>query len=288
MKRTILVATLLMGSSICSQSFGFDLLDRMLGLKGSGSYSSCCDTAVCDSHGLHGQPACGCETACGGACGDVCEPACGLEAANGCGGACGAACEPACGLESACGNACGDVCEPACGLEAGYGNAFAPACGCETVGGCDSGHCGSRGGLLDRLFSGGLHHRNRGCDSACGDICQPACGLEAPCGDACGPVCGCEVVAACDSGCDSGCHSSRPRLLHSLFGHLKGKSHCDSACDSCCNGGCDGYSSAPVMAAPAPVTDEQAAPMPPAPSVDPSAHLQSKRRVIQASASYIR
>jgi len=41
------------------------------------------------------------------------------------------------------------------------------------------------------------------------------------------------------------------------------------------------------MAAPAPA-DEEAAPMPPAPVVDPSAHLQSKRRVIQASASYIR
>jgi len=121
------------------------------------------------------------------------------------------------------------------------------------------------------LFSGGL--LEHGCDSACdngcglGDMCAPACGLE----------------SACAPACDSCCTSKRPRLLETLFGHLKNDSCCDAACDAApC-----GCSSAPVMAAPAPA-DEEAAPMPPAPVVDPSAHLQSKRRVIQASASYIR
>ena len=89
MKRTILVATLLGGSSICTQSFGVDLLDRMLGLKGSGCDSVCCDTGVCDNggYGCAVDPACGCEAPCGGACG---EASCGFE--NACGGACGGAC----------------------------------------------------------------------------------------------------------------------------------------------------------------------------------------------------
>jgi hypothetical protein len=61
---------------------------------------------------------------------------------------------------------------------------------------------------------------------------------------------------------------------------------CDAlACDACgCASACNSCGSAPVAA---PVVHGDAAPMPPAPIVDPSAYLQSNRRVIQAT-SYIR
>ena len=44
MKRTIMTMALVLGCTLCSQSFGFDLLDRMLGVKGCGSSAECCDT----------------------------------------------------------------------------------------------------------------------------------------------------------------------------------------------------------------------------------------------------
>lgn len=158
MKRSILVATLVIGSSICSQSFGFDLLDRMLGLKGCGSSSACCEAPCYD----------GCEPACGleSACNDCCEPACGAESK--CLGdrlfgkkSC---CEPACGLESSC-NSC-NSCEPACGLESSCNscNSCEPACGaeiaCEPTC-CDSGCCSGKRGLLDKLV-GKLRNHHRG------------------------------------------------------------------------------------------------------------------------------
>ena len=170
MKRTILVGVMVLGTSICSQGFGFDLLDRMLGLKGAGCDSSCCDTVVC-------EPACGCETPCI----TPCEPACGCEVP----------CEPACGCEVPCAPACGCEtisCGPKKGLldrlfggkaccDAGCDISCEPACGCEVVT-CDS-PCGPKGGLLAKLF-GGLK-KSSCCDSGCDVIGGgSACGGCAP------------------------------------------------------------------------------------------------------------
>lgn len=205
MKWNIIVGSLMLGATLSTPSFGGGLLDRMLGLKGSGCDSACCDT------GCSADPSCGCELAC----------------------------EPSCGCESPCGDACG----------------AAPTCGCEI--------------------------------SACGDACgaAPTCGCEiSACGDACGaaPSCGCEI-AACDSGCGS--KKKCGGLLSKLF-KKRGNSCCDAmACDSGCASAPCGCSSAAPVAAPA--VEGQAAPMPPAPVVDPSAYLQSNRRVIQAT-SYVR
>ena len=264
MKRTLLTLTIVLASSVGSQSFGFDLLDRMLGMRGCGSSASCCDT--------------GCDT-------PLCEPACGCEVAGdpyGC-DPCGCAAEPACGLDAACGCA-----EPVCGCEAPCDPCGAdPACGCEVACdpcGCDSG-CGKQGGLLSKLFS---HGKSSCCDSAC----EPACGLEAAC-DPCAadPVCGCEVVACDPCGCDSGC-SKRGGLLSKLFGNLHGKSSCcDAGCDGC---GCgvapmNGHAPSAAPMPPAPAPEEEASYRnPPRPIVDPSASVSSKRRVIQASAVYVR
>jgi hypothetical protein len=272
MKWNIVVGSLVLGASLCTPSFA-GLLDHMLGLRGAGCDSTCCDT------GCGAGPSCGCESACGPACGV--GPSCGCESA--CGPACGAG--PSCGCESACGPACG----------------AAPSCGCETAcaPACDTGCCQPRRRPLHELLCAAkqkkdhllhrLHHRNNCCDTGCASACEPtcaavpSCGCESACGAGCGaaPTCGCEVAAPC---CDSGCGGHHHGLLHRLFKHRRNNACCDTACDACgvasscssCGGG---------VAAPAASGD--AAPMPPAPVVDPSAYLQSNRRVIQAT-SYVR
>jgi hypothetical protein len=255
MRRITLTLSLALGCLMTTQSFGFDLLDRMMGSRGNG-----CDVACCETPSYAG-PACGCEAP---ACDSGCGPARGgllghLRGNGGHGGCCAA--EPACG------------CEPACGIAA------APACGCE-VAGCDSG-CGSakRGGLLSRLFG----HGNRGCDAACCEApcaaacAEPACGCEPACGIAAAPACGCEV-ASCDSGCG---HGRRGGLLSRLFSGHRSSKGCDQGCDSGC--GCGTPTTVPYSS-----PSMHSVPEAPAPIVDPSASVQSKRRVVQASARYVR
>ena len=255
MKWNILIGSLMLGASLCTPSFGGGLLDRMLGLRGSGCDSACCDT------GCAADPACGCEV-------NACDTGC--------------AADPACGCEV-------NACDPCAGI--------GPNCGCETAacdGGCDSCcvrrrplrellhavHCKSRA-LISKL-----HVRKACCDSGCAAApscgcesgCAPACGCEVKACDPCagiGPNCGCET-AGCDNGCDNGCDAvscCKPRcgLLSKLF--RKRSNCCDSmGCDAC---GC--------TSAPAAAPEADAAPMPPAPAVDPSAMLQNNRRVIQAT-----
>ena len=147
--------------------------------------------------------------------------------------------------------------------------------------------------LLDRM----LGSRGVGCDTACCEtpaccpvepacgcetpVCcpaEPACGCEPTCGIAAGPACG------CDNSCDSGCgHLKRGGLLSRLFSAHKSSSCCDLGCDSGC--GC-GTPAAVSYSSPAPSL--HSVPEAPAPIVDPSASHQSKRRVVQASARYVR
>ncbi len=267
MKWNIVVGSLVLGASLCTPSFAGGLLDKLLGLKGVGCDSTCCDT------GCAADPSCGVENACGAG------PSCGCESAPACGNGCGAG--PTCGVESACGAG------PSCGIEA------APSCGCETT--C----CKPRRKPLLELLCAAkakkdclvakLKSHHCGCDTGCAPACEPSCGIADPscgcestpaCGSGCGaaPTCGCEIAApSCDTGC--GCGPKKCGLLSKLFKHKHG---CDTACDACPTAGC---SSCGGSAAPAPAAS--AAPMPPAPVVDPSAYLQSNRRVIQAT-SYVR
>lgn len=270
----------MLGACLSTPSFGGGLLDRMLGLKGSGCDSACCDT------GCSADPSCGCEIACD-PCGSGCgaDPTCGCEiaACDPCGSGCGAA--PTCGCEIA-------ACDP-CGA--------APSCGCEIAAcGCDSGCGKARRRPLKELLAKLRSRKSSSCDSGCGCGAAPTCGCEiSSCGDACGaaPTCGCEI-SACDpcgaapscgceiASCDSGCGSKKRScgLLSKLF-KKRGSSCCDAvACDSGCSSCTSGCNSAPVAA---PAVHGQAAPMPPAPVVDPSAYLQTNRRVIQAT-SYVR
>jgi len=97
MKRMLFLGALVLGVTVCSQSFGFELLDRMLGHKGC---ASCCEPG-CDAGNGCVEPGCGAGNGCA-------EPACG--AGNGCAEpACDAGagcCEPNCGAASCCGTRC--------------------------------------------------------------------------------------------------------------------------------------------------------------------------------------
>ena len=227
MKWTSFLGVLVLSLGLCSQTFGFELLDRILGIGNSG----CCESS------------CGCEA----------EPECGCEA------------------------------EPDCGCEA------EPDCGCESDGSCKSRNLGGilgSGSLLSSLFSG------KGCCEAepeCGCEAEPECGCEAEpeCGCEAEPECGCEAEPECgceaepdcgceaepDCGCDTGCTKrSRRTLLDDLLGSLRKSCGCDTA--DCCDAGGDAGA-------------DEAAPMPPAPIVDPSAFVPQKRRVVQASTTTI-
>ena len=285
MKWNILVGSMVLGASLCGQSFGGDLLHRLLGGNGCGARSSCCDTSVCD-------PTCGAEIAACDPCGK--GPSCGAEQAP-CGSGCGTG--PSCGAEIASCGPCNAA--PSCGAEV----ACADPCGTPVC---------VRTPVLDKLkglkcklvaFKNRLHaHGNRGCDNGCSDPCAPSCGAEAPCGGSVGPNCGAEIAScgpcnaaptcgaeiACNDpcaapACDSGCGSKKRHggLLNKLFSHKKG---CDSiACDACPTAGC---SSCTGTAAPA--AAPAAAPVTPAPAADPHAYMNTNRRVIQASSTRVR
>jgi len=257
MKWNMVFGALVVSVGLCSQSFGFELLDRMLGLNDCGC-NSCCTA----------EASCGCDKGC--------EPACCAAAAPACG--CAAACEPACGCAApACDSCCASTC-------------------CRKK--C---HSGLFCGLHDRLF--GCCHKKRCCDSGCGGCaaaCEPACAAPAACGCAAAePACGC--APACDS-CNSCCKKRHCGLLEIFHCH---KRCCKPAC-GCGNGcaaGCDwacgcaaaaGCAVGCAAGCGAPMGDDSsiqsddAAPMPPAPTADPSASVPSKRRVVAASSKVVR
>ena len=161
MKRMLFLGALVLGVTVCSQSFGFELLDKMLGHKGC---ASCCEPG-CDAGNGCCEPACDAGNGC-------CEPACG--AGNGCA-------EPACGA----GNGC---CEPACDAGAGC---------CEPSCGAAKGCCKKKHRIADLLKA--IHqakksrcHKSSCCEPDCSaSCCEPGCGAE--------PACGAAACGACDS-----------------------------------------------------------------------------------------
>ena len=166
-------------------------------------------------------------------------------------------------------DACDCEAAPSCGCEE------EPTCGCEPSCGCDSGctGCDISCGLLSALCNlqlpalPSLH--GCGCD-ACGCEEEPACGCEEE------PACGCEPSCGCDSGCDVSCGllSALCNLKLPALPSLHG-----CGCDSCsdCDSGCADSGSDGDDLEEAPEASD-AAPMPPAPIVDPSAFVPSKKR----------
>jgi hypothetical protein len=217
MKRMMFLGALVLGVTVCSQSFGFELLDRMLGCKGC---TSCCEPA-CDAGAACCEPACDagpacCEPACdaGVAC---CEPCCAADA-----GCCGvrkkhhlfgglkglfercklkhrgccdnSCCEPACDAGAAC-------CEPACDAGAAC---CEPACDagvacCEPGCAADAGCCGVRKKCTPiRDFLRALHSAKKcgGCTSCCEPDCSAGC--EPDCSAGC-----CEPACAASPNCSA-------------------------------------------------------------------------------------
>jgi hypothetical protein len=164
MKWTSLLGSLVLGVAVCTQSYGFELLDRMLGCSGCGCNTSCCETSLFSR--CHRSRCCN----------------------DGCGAVVG--CTKAATPYQA------PVQGPTCAAKAAtpyQAPTQAPCGGCDK--GCNKG-CGCHHGWFDRLFScnkschggclfGGCH---RGCcDKGCGPVgCTkaatpyqaPACGSD--------------------------------------------------------------------------------------------------------------
>ena len=79
MNRTSLLGSLVLGLAVCTQGFGFDLLDRMLGASGCGCETSCCQSSCCKSKCCGRNKCCnnGCDNGCGKSHGCGCDSGCG-------------------------------------------------------------------------------------------------------------------------------------------------------------------------------------------------------------------
>ena len=305
MKLNIFVGSMVLGACLSGQSFGGDLIHRLLGGNGVGAKSSCCDTSVVD-------PSCGAEMA---GCGR--GPSCGTEiaapAVDACAGAgagigggkagCGLLGKrsPSCGTEIAgacdpCAGNNGGVAGPSCGVETSACGS-APVCRTPVLDGLKGLKCKLHAAHVEKMnkihnAAANLHARLAAKHAAkvaptCGsEIAAPSCGAEVAggCGNGLigrGPSCGAEV-AACDpcsgaaAGCDGGIGGAKRScgLLGKIF---KSKSSCDAAAG--CDSGCSSCGSVPAAAAPA---------LAPAPVVDPHAYLNTNRGIIQASSTRVR
>ena len=188
MKWNVLSAALVVGVGVCSQSFGFELLDRMLG-TGCGCAPSAAQACCEKPCGVAADPGCGCAV----------DPGCGCAMDAGCG------CADACGCQSRrrprlldslfCGHRCRQNCGCGagagcgCAADAGCGCAADPGCGCAAAATCG---CASAGNtcckrrhrsLLDSLF---CCRSNRGSSCGCGDGCAAGCAGGCGCGGAVG------------------------------------------------------------------------------------------------------
>ena len=253
MKGKTLLGALLVSVALSSQAFGFELLDRMLGLnRGCGACDPCGEAACC-------EPATNCcapEPACCEEPARCEEPACCEEPAS---------CEPSCakpcckrsccdlfaGLKGLfdCGRGCKKSCceEPQCCEE--------PEC-CAPEPECCEPACGKSKCSKPRIFKS-LCRKKSCCE-------EPACCEEPECGS-------CRKKSRCGKGLLD--------FLGGLFkcGHSCKKTSCgEEVCydDGC--GGCGGGEAA----APAEAPDEEAAPLPKAPVADPSASIQRYYRGI--------
>jgi len=254
MRWNTLIGAAVLGVSLASQSFGFDLLERMLGARHHRGGNSCCETSCCEPAPTCCEPA---PTCCEPAPAPCCEPA-------------PTCCEPApCDACNTCDNGCGR--KKHGNLFAGLHKLFHKKSNCNSCNTCDS--CAPA------------------CDScAPAPCCEPApapCCEPAPTCCEPAPSC-CEPAPCCESSC---CGKKKQRLgdwLHSIFHkHRRCNSGCDTcapACDSCGVPACSSCGSVPAVSTPAPA--EEAAPMPPpAPMRDHSASYQTyQRRVVRTSA----
>lgn len=213
--------------AVCSQSFGGDLLDRMLGMGGCGCETSCCDAPVAG-------PGCGSDMALA-ACDTGCDPCSRPKLIDfrfkinwqalpkpsfnfrnrGCNTGCNTGCDTGC--DSGCASAV--VVAPTCGSnnvlpvmssigDCGCGSAAAPSCGTDVASscGCEApavDACAPSCNLLSRLrgLRGRIAARPRlfaRCGGGCDTVCDSGCGSSVA-----APACGSDMPAAGCNGCGS-------------------------------------------------------------------------------------
>jgi len=177
-----------------------------------------------------------------------------LDRMLGYGGGCG--CEPSCCAKPCCAKPCCP--KPCCAKPCCPKPCCAKPCCKSRCGGCDL-FGGLNGLFCCKSRCGG----NRGCG------CQPSCAAPQDCG--CAKSC-------CKSRCRHRCGCG---LLDIFRCH---KSRCGGGCG--CGGGCDCGGGGEVGPVPGPPADG-AVPMPPDPTPDPSARIESPRRVVRAASSVI-
>ena len=248
MRWNMVFGALVVSVGLCSQSFGFELLERMLGLNDCGC-NSCCQPAC--------EPSCGCDKGC--------EPTCCAQEQSCCAQeqSCCAQEQSCCAAEQSC-----------CAAE--------PSCGCEQQSCC---HRRRHGDLFCGLR--GLFDCHKCKKSCCEQTCaaEPTCCAAEQSCCAAEPTC-CEQQSCCKPRrrCHRGlldifrCHHRHNNCCNSGCGDSCGNGGCSS---------CGGGEGAPAPAA-GDMPGEEAAPMPPAPTPDQSASVKSKRRVVSTASRIAR
>ena len=214
MKWNILVGSLVLGFGLCTQSFGMDLLDRMLGTNynGCSDKASCCDTPLriqAPAAAVILDAMCNACPASRNAARHRCWTCC-VDATNARRAAATVVAMPVVQIPV--------VQIPVVALSPLA--VLKPACdkGCDNACGCAAKKC--RRPLLDLLRR---HHcKKQSCDAGCAD---PGCGAEPACGcEAKDPGCGAEPACGCETACDS-CAAKcvvkkrcRVSLLDRIFG----------------------------------------------------------------------
>jgi|NOAtaT_7_FD_contig_91_1096925_length_1007_multi_13_in_0_out_0_1 hypothetical protein len=181
MKWNTIVGTIVLSLGLCSQSFGFDLLNRMLGSNGCG-----CDNGAknCCAPG----PSCCVKKDCGPkCCVKKCEPILSRFCLKKCCNDCSKGCDKGC-ADKGCAAPAPTCAAPAPTCEAKHPH----KCGCEPVKHDCNKCCKSicRPGLLDRFFACRSHCcKPSCCDKGCAD---KGCAAPAPTCAAPAPACGCD------------------------------------------------------------------------------------------------
>lgn len=277
MKWNILVGSLVLSLGLSTQSFGANLLDRMLGAN----YSGDCDTVTCCEPSCV-EPSCGCEQVvdeCAVPCAKKCRETPLLDMLRGlrrdtC---CDPCAEPVCAVEDPCS-------EPTCGFEDPCGDPVCESCcvKCRKTPVLD---------MLRRLRQ--KVSRDPCCEPTCGvedPCCEPTCGVEEP---SCEPTCGVEDPCGAPA-CDRCCAPKRPflSLLGRIFGGWPKRDCCEPVCGveqpTCgCEPSCGFEMAPPAEAAPTEAEEGEAEKaeegVGPAPVVDPTAFLPTERRFIQTN-----
>ena len=180
MKWQIVVTSLVLGLAVSTQSYGFDLLDRMLGVGGGG----CCDP----------HPSC-CTQKAAGCCAQK-APTCCTQKAPTCCTQKAPTCEAKCGVDPGCGHDHG-CCKQRCCKRRCCKRRCCKPCAKPCYKPCCKTRCCRRPSLLGRLFC---------CDSGCEkNCCEKKCGHDHGC---------CEKKCAADPGCTAaptcGCGAGQP------------------------------------------------------------------------------